>query len=331
MLHERMHPRQTSVAATCPVMRFRSAFTLIELLVVIAIIGILIALLLPAAQKVRDAADRTQCRNNLKQIGLAFLSHATQRGIFPPGGKSGTQAPNFAAPGNPAQGTEQTGGWGFNILPYIEGDNTYAGGGGQTTRECVLNVVKMPNKIFFCPTRRPPMVIQYLSPPSPGAFLTSIPQGHTSDKDVYTAMCDYAASNYGGTGIVRQTYHDANGFIRMNDIKGGFSNTLAVGEKRMELTKLGKNMQGDNQGYSVGYDEDTLRYTDRPPLPDYRGDPNKYSDVGNQEFGSSHVGNFHAVFADGSVHAIAYTISLDIFKRLGNIDNHDPIPNNGDW
>ncbi len=320
--------------------RGRLGFTLIELLVVIAIIGILIALLLPAVQKVREAANRTQCKNNLKQIGLAFLNHATERGIFPPGGQTGNPPPNYQSVGVPYVNEYQTGGWGFNILPYIDGDNVYRGGSGKTPAECVRIAISTPNKVFFCPSRRLPTTIHYTSPPSPSNFLDTIPGGN-----VYTALCDYAASNLNkdnpaaATGIVRMTYNpdhkNPDNFVRLSDVKNGLSNTLAVAEKRMELTKMRADIQceDDNQGYSVGYDEDTVRYTDdpkRPPAPDYQGDAKDYNDVGNQAFGSSHSGIFQAVFADGSVHSISYSISFATFKALGDINNHNPI-SGSDW
>src|SRR5579859_4321650 len=97
----------------------RPGFTLIEMLVVIAIIIVLVGLLMPAVQKARESANITTCKNNLKQIGLAFLNHVTERGTFPPGGAP-PGGVTFNKPGIPDVGTKQKGGWGFNILPYLE-------------------------------------------------------------------------------------------------------------------------------------------------------------------------------------------------------------------
>ena len=104
----------------------RPGFTLIELLVVIAIIAILIGLLLPAIQKIREAANRLKCQNNLKQIGLGLHNYQTQNGYFPPGAITNSTA------AGPTRTREKLGittptihGWAVFLLPFIEQDNLY--------------------------------------------------------------------------------------------------------------------------------------------------------------------------------------------------------------
>jgi type II secretory pathway pseudopilin PulG len=292
----------------------RAAFTLIELLVIIAIIAVLIGLLLPAVQKVRESAYRTVCANNLKQIGLAFNNAVTTLGGVYPGGGMQLKPPTFTAQGVPAMGKAQLGGWGYQILPYLDAENVYRGGGAATNTARARLVVATPHAVYFCPTRRDPTVKQYASPPCPQSWLTDL--GYTSGT-APSAECDYAGSNRNQTGIIRPV-DDPHFPVRPSMIAGGVGNKLLVAEKQLNLTTLDINHINDNQGYAVGFDEDTMRNADQPPAPDYRGTTN-YDDNDGYRFGASHPYAFQAAMADGSVRSITYSVDPAVFRQLGDI------------
>jgi prepilin-type N-terminal cleavage/methylation domain-containing protein len=308
----------------------RPGFTLIELLVVIAIIGILIALLLPAVQKVREAANRTQCQNNLKQIGLACHHHLDIYDFFPHAGANpyDNSAPVYTAPGMPATGLNQRAGWAFQILPFLEADNAYHGGGASTIQQCRINVVGTPHKFYFCPSRRAPMVLVYPSSRSP-AWFNGVVQGGRTPSSILTAMIDYAGSNIDAgnvsTGMIRPL-GNAGVPVRAANVVDGLSNTLMIGEKAMFLPNLGQLQADDDQGYTVGYDHDTMRETNIPPSPDYKENDPMGTNAFVGAFGSSHPASFQAVFGDGSVHGIPYDINPTIFRYLGNIADGQVIP-----
>jgi prepilin-type N-terminal cleavage/methylation domain-containing protein/prepilin-type processing-associated H-X9-DG protein len=275
-------------------------FTLIELLVVIAIVGTLLALLLPAVQKAREAAARMSCQNNLKQIGLAFHGHHDTHGFFPTGGWDWTTPPTYLN-GQPAVGAQQTAGWAFQILPHLEAENIARGGTATNDLDRTLIAVGTPHKVFFCPSRRPPQTVTWSHPEYLGG------------RAVTHALCDYAASNYHSdpanqTGVVRQKFPN-----RIADISDGTTNTFMVGEKRLNLRFLGQPQENDSVGYTCGWDKDPVRTTDKGPKPDHFGDTDT-----TKRFGSSHPGRFNAVFADGSVRPISYSIDPVLFSYLGN-------------
>ena len=278
----------------------RAGFTLIELLVVLAIIGVLLGLLLPAVQKVREAASRASCENHLKQIGLAFHTHHDTLDYFPAGGWYWYTPPNYVN-GQPAVGADQQASWAFQILPYMEAQNTWRGGQATNDLDRILIAVGTTNQMFFCPSRRSPQTVT-LSLPD---YLNGISVVH--------ALCDYAAPNFhttleSQTGVVRQFTP-----VRIAEITDGTSYTMMVGEKRMNLAFMGTPQESDAVGYTCGWDLDTARTTDKGPKPDNFNDNDA-----TKRFGSSHAGRFNVVFADGSVRPISYTIDPVVFSYLGN-------------
>jgi prepilin-type N-terminal cleavage/methylation domain-containing protein/prepilin-type processing-associated H-X9-DG protein len=290
----------------CSAVGQRGAFTLVELLVVIAIMGILMGLLMPAVQKIREAANRISCQNNLKQLSLAFHNHQDALGYFPSGGWYWYTPPNYLS-GTPAVGQQQQAGWGFQILPYIEADNVWRGGGATDDTSRILVAIGTTNKLFFCPSRRLPQTVLF----SDLAYLNGMVADH--------ALCDYAASNKEGTGAVQQFKP-----VRITDITDGTSNTLLLGDKRANRRLLGEPHPGDDVGYTSGWDYNTVRRTDLQPLSDYSGDGE-----GKKRFGSSHIGRFNAAFADGSVRSISYSIDATVFSYLGNRSDGQAISGDG--
>lgn len=131
------------------------AFTLVELLVVIAIIGVLVALLLPAVQAAREAARRTTCTNQLRQIGLGMQNHVSSHGFFPTGGACpGPVLADYVSggtnsPGTPNGANKQGLGWAYQILPYLE----------QNSVKGLVNQLQLQSTViplYFCPSRRGP-------------------------------------------------------------------------------------------------------------------------------------------------------------------------------
>jgi len=302
-------------------MRRRSGFTLVELLVVIAIIGILIGLLLPAVQMVREAARRTQCSNHLKQLSLAFHNHHEAFGFFPSGGGPDWTWHMTYKNGTPAVAPDQHGGWGFQILPYIEGTAAWTGGDSGTDIDRSILAISTPNPTFFCPSRRRPEVVNaadWYQHPNTGRTY-----GHAKN--------DYAAGSLdwettfddgrkvrleGGVGPVVYTNPDDPSHRHLcgiADIGDGTTNTLLLGEKRINLQKMGTMQANDNEGYTCGWNHDIMRHTNWEPRPDFNH-ASSYDD----RFGSSHAAGLNIALCDASVRFITYSIDLEMFKRLGH-------------
>ena len=296
--------RNTILAHEGPPMRRRFAFTLIELLVVIAIIAILIGLLLPAVQKVREAAARMQCSNNLKQIGLAVHNHHDVFGGFPLAG-NGADPTRVMNGGSPATGKDQTLGWAYQILPYIEQNALWA-----NTNDTLVKAT--PVKIYFCPTRRSPTVF-------------SVSAGGTNGN---RAQIDYAASlgtdnTNGANGLIPKNNQPP---MRIERITDGSSNTLLVSERFLApawyAAPGGPESDVYRGGYTAGFNRNALvRSGAQDPLQDraYAGTSDLW------RFGSAHAGSMNAVFGDGSVRRIRYGISLGLFQDVCRYNDGNPV------
>jgi prepilin-type N-terminal cleavage/methylation domain-containing protein len=285
-------------------MRQRQAgFTLVELLVVIAIIGVMVGLLLPAVQAAREAARRTQCVNHLKQIGIAVHNHHDTFRVLPHAGWHWSSPPEYTSAGSPEIAPRQGAGWAFQILPFLEQTAIWEGSGQTTIEAKQIQAIGARIPGYFCPSRR-----------SPQAHMATAWYGPSG---TYAhGQIDYAGSCLTNQGaIVRANsgnIDNRTAAITFAAITDGTSNTLLIGEKRLNFSLLGNIQSDDNEGYTSGWDHDVMRFSDRAPLRDGR------SGDGNQRFGSLHPGVFNIVLVDGATRNIAFTIELDIFTRIGN-------------
>jgi prepilin-type N-terminal cleavage/methylation domain-containing protein len=315
------------------------AFTLVELLVVIAIIGVLVALLLPAVQAAREAGRRTECINHLKQIGQAVQNYASNRNHLPAGGwHSWSGDDNIApkiwyAPGKLPSVEELPVGWPFQILPYIEEGNLLNEPDWEKIKDRTITH-------YFCPSRRGPT--QNTKETDPGYlngmmdYASATPASRATD---IRAMFDF----WGGKdpfficegvlyfGMIIRTKSCP--LIGFNDVKDGVSKTILISEKFLPLDNYDgggpyfdgqiRKFEGDDRGWSDGWDFDIVRSTAVPPRADHAIPADEYNKgdvrwVERITFGSAHSAGIQAVFGDNSVHTISYEIDREVFNKLGN-------------
>jgi prepilin-type N-terminal cleavage/methylation domain-containing protein len=312
----------------------RKGFTLIELLVVIAIIGVLISLLLPAVQKVREAANRVKCKNNLKQIGLAFMTHHDAHRVFPSGGLQWTAGNDRVwVNGGPGSGTpavydSQSWGWGYQILPYIEQNNLWSATDDD-------EVTAYPVRLFFCPSVGKIRIYHYTqnndNTTTTRAMIDYLGNGGTYGYDQY----NYPAASFDGPLVPSTSLSHKS--VRITDITDGTANTALLGEKFLYPKAFqGKSYCSDDQGYVDGWDNDTIGLAkgrggaNDPAVPPQRIIP--YGQEPNNDcgsfFGSIHDA-CHFVFCDGSVHAVYFSIDPTTWLRLCSINDGQPMDNNG--
>jgi prepilin-type N-terminal cleavage/methylation domain-containing protein/prepilin-type processing-associated H-X9-DG protein len=321
-------------------MRRRSGFTLIELLVVIAIIAILIGLLVPAVQKVREAASRAQCLNNLKQVGVALHNYHGDRKRFPPGVVSQLADPTWVMPpGNcNAEAPDLGPGWSYlaALLPYVEQSALY-----QSIRfdlpitdPANAAVRRTPVALYVCPSDTPPRVVNVYdcgSPPSVSAQPTVL-------SDV--AVCSYVGVLGGGKdnppdpNYACYEWQPFNGCfhrnraIRIADITDGTSNTVGVGERDSGFVESG--WPGVIPGQELIYNAATQPAPYNPALPPCQNwrpaitavvvHSRQYTlnapNGSPASFHSAHPGGGNFLFMDGSCRFIDNSISLTTMRAL---------------
>ena len=316
--------------------RFLRGFTLIELLVVIAIIAILIALLLPAVQQAREAARRSQCKNNLKQIGLALHNYHDVYGMFP-------------------MGSSRQRGWGVSwyvgILPFQEAGNlfkrftfqgTSPGWTHQTVNRNIVRNLTIP--WMLCPSSPLPETADAGNAPGTtmphyvGISGATDGNGHVAQRQWRCCNCCGGGSANGlisGDGMLVQ-----NSAKRFRDCTDGSSNTIIVSESA-DFAKQGQTNRrvdpGKPHGWLMGtshgsqiegrrssrverpFNLTTLRY---PPNFRTYGAPGVWENHGsNNPLLSAHTGGVHALLTDGHVVFISENINMLILRRLCSRDD----------
>jgi prepilin-type N-terminal cleavage/methylation domain-containing protein/prepilin-type processing-associated H-X9-DG protein len=299
----------------------RRGFTLIELLVVIAIIAVLVGLLLPAVQKVREAAARTQCQNNLKQLGLAVQNYYSSFNAYStsirPGGV--TISPRVS--------------WSIGVLPFIEQGNVKNKYDLTSNWDSATNLplTSQPLKIYQCP-----------STPNP-TRLDGDPQTNVWN---LVAVTDYAAStgvaayatNVNTTGAVLPGILQKNTTVRIADVVDGLSNTFLIVESagRPQIYQGGVAFGSvpTNKVNGGGWARPASDFSFQSSTPDGKTFPgtcaanctngfdyptynmSPFGTEGTSEAYAFHSGVINVLFGDGSVHSISAAVSVNVFAAL---------------
>jgi prepilin-type N-terminal cleavage/methylation domain-containing protein/prepilin-type processing-associated H-X9-DG protein len=277
----------------------RSAFTLIELLVVIAIIAILIALLVPAVQKVRESSARTQCINNLKQMGVALHAYHDVQKVFPAGYYS--------------SGMFTYTGWQLQLLPHLDQTTmwnecyTYLKSNQDDTDSNAFPAVDFLMPVFICPSNTRPISMTY----------------ETVHYEIssYMGITGTSSNNpISGDGVL---YSEAK--VKLTGIGDGASNTVCVGERPC-TADLYYGWGFAPFGTGAG-DGDTVLGSEDIALAATLGDlttnvglrpqrlPHNTTEIDGAHFWSYHPGGAHFLFCDGSVHFLPYAAN-SIFPAL---------------
>lgn len=301
--------------------RQNHGYTLIELLVVVAIIAVLIGLLLPAVQKVREAAARMKCSNNLKQIGLAIHNYHESNDALPPS--------SLTSDGHAT--------WMVLIMPYLEQQAAFARWDTRRTYYLQPNdAIQTQVPVYFCPSRRsPPQLSKELDgrgsiPHRPGGLSDyaacggSLPAAQfywrPTGNGAFHQVTSFTTNGTGPDMILEKWLHG----VRLGSVGDGTSNSLFVGEKHVPLDAFGLNTLGG----------DSSAYSDQSAQPQIRsvavshGLARSPRDPLNHNFGSSHAGGVcYFLYGDGSIRGIAPSIDPQTLALLGSINDGQVVSN----
>jgi prepilin-type N-terminal cleavage/methylation domain-containing protein len=334
--------------------RVARGFTLVELLVVIAIIGILVALLLPAIQAARESARRSQCINNLKQLGIACHLHVDTYGFLPSSGWGDWWV------GCPDQGAgaRQPGNWTYQLLPFIEESARRGIGqgfkcGDPNSRKAIGEMVATSVSTFYCPTRRAAQSYAWVNQgnlnfdPPPLAGKTDYASNNGDVNAIGTdigppTVAAYDSHRWGYSGptfaafvLARFGINCPTGYtgvisqrseIKFAQITDGTTYTYLLGEKNLDPNHYEDCLTGnDDQSMYNGHDRDNIRTTfcwlpgkenmGPPAWPPQPDIPGREYTWG---FGGAHQSGWVALFCDGSVSFLPYEMDPLIHQRMGN-------------
>jgi len=287
--------------------RKHRGFTLIELLVVIAIIAILIALLLPAVQQAREAARRTQCKNNMKQIGLALHNYESAYNVFPPG---------WVLAGSPVSNNF---GWAVFILPQMEQNNVYSALNFLVAYSTTDTNLTNAQTNYCCASDNGSGSVGGVSRANYAGVIMATYTNPVTNTTITNALGSGTATHGGGMfGI--------NSSRRFRDMKDGTSNTVVVGE-RMSTGTINNVVRGTEGIWAgvVGAPSADLGIVGSP-TPGY-GNPNNSGATNYGSFSSRHSGGAQFLLGDGSVRMVSENINSATYQAVGTCNGGETTGN----